>query len=66
MSHAPAEPALPAGLLPLLQVSWCKLEVEVGSHKAVAANPTENKCAPLLCCAGAPWEAAWQLALQPL
>lgn len=28
-----------------LQVSWCKLEVEVDSHKAVTANPADNKCA---------------------
>lgn len=26
------------------QMSWCKLEVEVDSHKVVTANTSENKC----------------------
>ncbi|PSC73303.1 DNA polymerase alpha catalytic subunit [Micractinium conductrix] len=30
------------------QMSWCKLEVEVDSHKAVTATPAENKEAPPL------------------
>lgn len=42
-----ASPAwLPPMPLPFsVKVSWCKLEVEVDSHKAVTANPAENKCA---------------------
>ena len=37
------EPCCPPSCLP--QVSWCKLEVEVDSHKAVCASPADNKCA---------------------
>lgn len=31
-------------LTPVLQVSWCKLEVEVDAHKAITATVAENKC----------------------
>ena len=33
----------PRRVPPEAQVSWCKLEVEVDSHKSVTANPTDNK-----------------------
>ncbi|PRW60975.1 DNA polymerase alpha catalytic subunit [Chlorella sorokiniana] len=38
----------PRRVAPEAQVSWCKLEVEVDSHKTVTANPGDNKEAPPL------------------
>jgi hypothetical protein len=35
--------ALYCPALPCLQVSWCKLEVEVDTHKAITSNLAENK-----------------------
>lgn len=36
-------PSIDALCLVALQLSWCKLEVEVDSHKAITANSSENK-----------------------
>lgn len=38
----------PRRISPESQLSWCKLEVEVDSHKAITANTSEHKEAPPL------------------